>query len=92
MRNGNIFKRSFTNQGIGYSFNTATKQSLFKIGFLNLLAVNEEREPSKMISASSDDGLYVLIEANREEVAYYENTVREGVNNKHCQLPIGWRV
>ena len=56
-KNCDLFKRSFTNKGIGYSYNNAKAndmfmqnqdlQNLFKIFF-----VNEDTNPVKMKSAS----------------------------------------
>ena len=77
MKYCNIFKRSFTNVGIGYTFNNLKNNDLYKdIKTGEVLFKNDDHDPIKMKSAdaSSKDGLYVMIEANAEEVDRFEKT------------------
>ena len=67
--NCNLFKRSFTTQGIGYTFNNEIQQKLLKKPFRNtIFSPNTVRKPSMMKSASSENSLTAIIENN------YENT------------------
>ena len=73
-----IFFRSFTNMGIGYTANSEMASVLFKSKNYgspgNFLFPNDRIKPKKMTYAGSDYALRVLIENNREEVDFFENT------------------
>ena len=76
--NCNLFKRSFTNRGLGFTFNNDKIQQLYKhtknIDLqLDSFFFNKEQDP-KLTSASPDDALKVMIENNFEEISDYENT------------------
>ena len=74
--NCNSFKRSFTNQGIGFTFNNEKENSLMKNNFHNgIFFPNTDRNPSLMKSASRSKALHVVIENSQEEVQTYENTI-----------------
>ena len=74
-RNCNLFKRSFTNKGIGFTFNNEKEQALTKKDFYSsIFFPNKDRKPSLMKSASSKHSLTVVIENNAEEVKRYEKT------------------
>ena len=74
----NLFFRSFTNTGIGYTANSEVASKLFKsknVGGPEYFTFpNNQIDPIKMISAGSNHALRVLIENNREEVDFFENT------------------
>ena len=77
--NCNLFKRSFSNKGIGITFNSEIGKILFKrsLNFgiaMEVFLINNQRKVSKMRSAGSEHALKVLIQNNLEEVEYYENT------------------
>ena len=75
MKNCKLFKRSFTRTGIGYTFNNLKNNVLFrdsKTG--DLFFTNKDKNPVKMKSASSNEGLYVILEANNEEIERFEKT------------------
>ena len=85
--NCNLFKRSFTNMGVGFSFNNELRQNMYKNSsdlhlFLSTLIVNDDKKVSMMESASSQKSLKVLIENNLEESEFYEDT-------KNADMPKG---
>ena len=70
--NCNLFKRSFTNKGLGYTFNNEREDELIKKHARSTaLFHNTDRKLSLMKSASSEHGLKVVLENNREEVERY---------------------
>ena len=72
--NCNLFKRSFTNKGIGFTFNNIKEEMLIKKKFhSSVMFPNAKREPSNMLSASSKHSLQVVIENNIEEVERYKD-------------------
>ena len=72
-RNCNLFKRSFTNHGLGFTFNNAKAEQLIKKEFQNkILHHNKNRNPSLMKTANPQHSLSVLIENNAEEVQEYK--------------------
>ena len=74
--NCNLFKRSFTTKGIGFTFNNEIEEKLIKKEFYSTaLFPNTKRNPSLMKSTSSEHSLMAIIENNAEEVQRYENTV-----------------
>ena len=76
--NCNKFRRSFTNRGLGFTFNNDKIQQLYKHNKnidlqLDSFFFNKEHDP-KLTSANPDDALNVMIENNFEEISHYENT------------------
>ena len=81
--NCDLFMRSFTSKGIGFTFNNEMSKYLYKNSLnlgtlLDIYEINGKKKVSKMFSAGSDHGLEVLIENNIEEVKRYENTKSTG--------------
>ena len=77
--NCDLFKRSFTNKGIGITFNNELRKILFKNPSnmrvpMKVFMVNNRTKVSKMKSAGSEHALKVLIESNLEAVKAFENT------------------
>ena len=73
--NCNLFKRSFTTQGLGYTFNNEIENIVIKENYRSAsLSQNIARIPSLMKSTSSDHSLTVIIEVNAEEVDRYETS------------------
>ena len=86
----NLFFRSFTNTGIGYTANSEVASKLFKsknVGGPEYFTFpNNQIDPINMISAGSNHALRVLIENNREEVDVYENTKSPSMPNGELKL------
>ena len=79
LNNCDKFRRSFTNRGLGFTFNNKKADNLYKHGDniklqLESLFFNKDNDPKMMHSASPDEGLKVLIENNMEEINNYEKT------------------
>ena len=73
--NCDLFKRSFTTQGLGYTFNNEIEEKLITSKFrTNEFSHNRKRKPSLMKSTGSEHSLTVIIDSNVEEVEKYENT------------------
>ena len=75
----NLFKKSFTNKGIGYTFNNKKIQYLFKLSgnnnvLLKLMMANKNVNVSNMRKAGSLHALKVLIQNNVEEIEAFEKT------------------
>lgn len=71
----NLFSRSFTNKGMGFTFNNEKEEKLLKEDFRNHpFSPNQERDPSLMKSATIEDSLRVVVENNAEEVEKYDST------------------
>ena len=78
MRDCNLFKRSFTDKGIGFTFNNEIGKKKYKMSKNNkvlkkVMSVNEENRVANMRKAGSKYALAVLLENNREEVLNFEN-------------------
>ena len=77
-RNCNLFKRGFTNQGMGFTFNHEKEEILMKEEYQShhrkTFFSNNNLSPAKMKSASYKHSLIVLIENNAEEIEQYEGT------------------
>ena len=78
--NCNLFKRSFTNKGIGFTYNNAGVDDLLKksSGQQNatrILAFNRNGIIKKMVSAGSEHALRVFLDYNEEAVQRYEKTI-----------------
>ena len=77
--NCNLFKRSYTTKGIGFTFNNEKEGQLIKEEYRSrAFFPNTNRNPSMMQSASLDDSLLTIIENNAGEVQRYENTIDSG--------------
>ena len=71
--NCNLFKRSFTNLGIGFTANNEVEDKLMKKDFKSkTFFSNTNRKPSFMKSASLKDSFHVVVDNNVEEVERYE--------------------
>ena len=71
----NLFKRSFTTKGLGYTFNNEVENKLIKDKFRATVFLHKsERQPSLMKSTGSKHSLTVVIDSNAEEVEKYEKT------------------
>ena len=71
--NCKIFRRSFTNKGLGFTANNEIEDILMKKDFKSkALFPNTNRRPTLMKSASLKDSLHVVVENNFEEVEKYE--------------------
>ena len=78
-KNCDLFKRSFTDRGIGFTFNNEIGNLLYKHSsnvelFMKVFNLNERSKVLKMKSAGSQHALRVMIENNLEEIGRYENT------------------
>ena len=74
-----LFKRSFSNKGIGFTFNNENGETLYKdssnLGLLmKVFKTNDKIKVQNMKSAGSQHSLKVLIENSAEEIERYENT------------------
>ena len=77
--NCNLFKRSYTTKGIGFTFNNEKEGHLIKEEYQSrAFFPNTKRNPSMMQSAGLHDSLLTIIENNAGEVQRYENTVDSG--------------
>ena len=66
--NCNLFRRSFTTQGLGYTFNNEREEKMIKRDFRNNeFLANLSREPSSMKSTNAKNSLHVVIENYAEE-------------------------
>ena len=75
LKNCDLFKRSFTNQGLGYTFNNERERILMKENYRsNSFSPNTKINPSNMISGNPEHSLHVIIENNAEEIERYEST------------------
>ena len=83
--NCNLFKRSFTTYGMGFTFNNEREEILIKKDYrIPEFSHNVNGMPSLMKSTNSKDSLTVIIDSNAEEVAAYEKHSSEPgiVHNK----------
>ena len=91
--NCNLFKRTFTNKGIGFTFNNELKKKLYKnsenLGLsLKIFHVNDNNKVVNMKSAGSNYGLKVLVEKNMEELERYENDKNRNMNLKPIDVSV----
>ena len=82
-KNCHLFKRSFTNKGIGFTFNIAKATELLKKSsvldeIVNIFSLNEKEDIKLMKSASADHALKVFIDYNEEAILNYENSKTDG--------------
>ena len=75
----NLFRRSFTNKGLGFTFNNDRTDEMFEQRkYFDLQArtffLNRDVKPKLVRSASPEQALSLLIENNIEEVEMFENT------------------
>ena len=88
-----LFKRSFTNTGLGFTTNNQIRKKLYKQGtnvFRNQNEVyftNKRHNLKMMKSASPKHALRLMIEYNRDEVEIYENT-RKNAQNSEGELSL----
>ena len=65
----NLFRRSFSNKGMGFTFNNEKEGKLLQEDFWNHpFFPNQEKDPSLMKSATIEDSLRVVVENNAEEI------------------------
>ena len=87
--NCNLFKRSFTNKGLGYSFNNEIERNLIKEKFRDVAFYpNKKRNPTLMTSANSQHALRVVLDSNDEEVKRYEKNYEIKKNPKKVSVAI----
>ena len=96
-RNCNLFRRSFTNVGLGYSFNNGRFQEMFKDNKMNNLMLkslffNNEVNIRYPESSGPDYALELVLDANIEEVQRYEKSAEDTTKKikpfqpkKHCK-------
>ena len=75
--NCDLFKRTFTNKGIGFGFNNEEDLIRYSEKIDNLRAfkmLNNEKDLYSMKSAGFEHSLKLLIESNLEEARIYEKT------------------
>ena len=77
-KNCNLFKRSYTNKGIGFTFNNNKEDRLINKEYRSeIFFHNVNRDPSFMTSANSEHSLHVVIENNAEEVERYLSDTKD---------------
>ena len=82
--NCNLFKRSFTTQGLGFTFNNEEESILIKEDYRKTaLSENVNRKPYLM---KSKESLTVVIENNAEEVERYEKSPYKRLVKKPSEL------
>ena len=73
--NCKLFKRSFTNKGMGYTFNNVKEHNLIKEDYKSsIFYPNRDEDPFFMRSANPDNSLTVIIDYNSEEIKRYEDS------------------
>ena len=82
-----LFRRSFTNKGLGYSFNTERTERLLQAGAsletqIKTLHLSPGAEPRLMTGASPHNALTVIIENNLEEIFLYEKSQNKRMKPK----------
>ena len=82
--NCKLFKRSFTNKGIGFTFNGLRAKDLYKTSessqinsAIKIFSFNQETQSRLMQSSSSKHSLHVIVDNNEEEIQRYETTISE---------------
>ena len=80
--NCNLFRRSFTTQGIGYTFNSEMDETLIKSNYQNIV-FSTKNKPSLMKSTSFKHSLTAIIQNNIEEVQRYENRQSNDIRINH---------
>ena len=87
--NCNLFKRSFTTQGIGFTFNSIREAMLIKDDFRSTeFSHNKERDTSLMASTNSKHFLHVVIENNAEEVQEFEKSSSNTMKRKPSTVSV----
>ena len=86
-----LFRRSFTNLGLGYTFNNEEFGKLFKKSPVlenqsRELFLNKNSKPKMIKSANSEHGLTVILESNMEQIERFENT--KSTNNPEGDIPL----
>ena len=80
MENCNLFRRSFTNKGLGFTFNSDLIKNLYKESannkvFFKAMMMNRNDPISNMKNAGSKHALNILVENSIEEVENYEKQI-----------------
>ena len=80
----NLFTRSITTQGIGYTFNNEIEKKMLKKDYRNsAFSPNIRRIPSLITSGSSEASLQVVIENNMEYSEIFDDmTTKTGMIHK----------
>ena len=88
--NCNLFKRSITTQGLGYTFNNEQEENMLKDKFRNIeFSPNINRKPSLMRSASSEHSLTVIIEDNAESTKdLEEKKIEDGLSHRPEKISV----
>ena len=86
-RTCDLFRRSFTNKGLGYSFNTEKTERLLQAGAalqtqIKTLHLSPGAEPRLMTGASPHHALTVIVENNLEEIFLYEKSLNKRMKPK----------
>ena len=69
-KNCDLFKRSFTTEGMGFTFNNEVDKKLIKENYISTeFSHNDKRQPSLMKSTKIKHSLQVVIERNVEDVS-----------------------
>ena len=72
--NCNLFKRSYTTQGVGFTFNNEQIDKLMKEDYRNDV-FSTRKIPSLMKSTDKEHALTVLLDSNAEEVEMYRKSL-----------------
>ena len=78
-----------TNDGLGYSFNAAILEQMYKSNDIlnsNIFMFNKDSEPLKMKSSGSKDSLKVVVENNAEESGQFESSKNEATPDGQFKL------
>ena len=88
--NCDLFKRSYTTQGLGYTFNNEQEENMLKDKFRNIeFSPNINRKPSLMRSASSEHSLTVIIEDNAESTKdLEEKKIEDGLSHRPEKISV----
>ena len=87
-----LFKRSFSDSGLGFTTNSQIRSKLYKIGTKIFSSQNEvfftnnKNYPKIMKSSSPKDALRLMIEYNREKVEKYESTRNNDPQNPEGEI------
>ena len=82
--NCDLFKRSFTTQGLGFTFNNEPERILIKKKYRSInFFHNVNRRPSSMKSTNLKHSLTAVIDSNYEEVETYKNSRKNATGIVH---------
>ena len=86
--NCNLFKRSYTDKGMGFTFNNEPENIMIKREFRSsVLFPNTNKKPSFMTSAATEHALTVVIENNEEEVSRYVKD-KDNIKSKPTEITV----